>query len=449
MAGFQKQVKNSLKFRLSVALSVAILFTAVISCGLTFYFALDEAHELQDDTLTQIASVIHYNPDIQSSVQPLDSDNDSRVEVEFISANGSALQPRSFTFQLTPPIREGFQDVISGGKPYRVLVHRLSAMQLVAIGQQRDVRDEISFESALRTLIPLSLLLPVLLLVATDLIRKAFRPVSNLADEVHQRDERDLTPFTEDNIPDEIRPFVSGINKLLHKVDEAMQTQKRFIADAAHELRTPLTALSLQAERLSASAMSPEAQSRLNNLQQGLSRTKNLLDQLLLLAREQQNASHESHQPLHIPQLFREVIESLHPLAQEKNIDIGVLETDSASQQIITDKHTLIIVVKNLVENAIRYIPENGQIDLSVTVTPHEAVINIEDNGPGIAADERARVFDAFYRPEGMTQPGSGLGLSIVKACVNRLGGDVTLLPARQFPSGVLARIVLPLRSVR
>lgn len=100
-------------------------------------------------------------------------------------------------------------------------------------------------------------------------------------------------------------------------------------------------------------------------------------------------------------------------------------------------------------ENAIRYIPENGQIDLSVTVTPHEAVINIEDNGPGIAAAERTRVFDAFYRPEGMTQPGSGLGLSIVKACVTRLGGDIRLLPARQFPSGVLARIVLPLCSVR
>ena len=89
------------------------------------------------------------------------------------------------------------------------------------------------------------------------------------------------------------------------------------------------------------------------------------------------------------------------------------------------------------------------QIDLSVTVTPHEAVINIEDNGPGIAAAERTRVFDAFYRPEGMTQPGSGLGLSIVKACVTRLGGDIRLLPARQFPSGVLARIVLPLCSVR
>ena len=449
MAGFQKRVKNSLKFRLSVALSVAILFTAVISSGLTFYFALDEAHELQDATLTQIASVIQYNPDIQSPVQRLDSDDDSRVVLEFISANGSALHTSGPIFQLALPVREGFQDVNSGGEPYRVLVHRLSPTQLVAIGQQRDVRDEISFESALRTLIPLSLLLPVLLLVATDLIRKAFRPVSRLADEVHQRDERDLTPFTDDTIPDEIRPFVGGINKLLHKVDDAMQTQKRFIADAAHELRTPLTALSLQAERLSASEMSPEAHFRLNNLQQGLSRTKSLLDQLLLLAREQQRTPHESSQPLQITLLFREVIESLHPLALVKNIDIGVLETGSDSQWIITDKDTLTLAVKNLVENAIRYIPENGQIDLSVTVTPHEAVISIEDNGPGIAADERARVFDAFYRPEGMTQPGSGLGLSIVKACVTRLGGDVTLHPASQFPSGVLARIVLPLRFVR
>lgn len=449
MAGFKKRVKNSLKLRLSVALSAAILFTAVISCGLTFYFALDEAHELQDNTLTQIASVIHNNPDVHQPVQRLAGDNDSRVVVEFIATDGSALQAREPVFQLSHPVREGFQDLKSHDVGYRVLVRRLSPAVLIAIGQQRDVRDEISFESALRTLIPLILLLPVLLLVATDLIRKAFRPVLRLADEVHQRDERDLTPFAEDNIPDEIRPFVSGINKLLHKVDDALQTQKRFIADAAHELRTPLTALSLQAERLTVSEMSPEAQSRLSSLQQGLSRTKNLLEQLLVLAREQQNIPQESSQPLHIPQLFREVIESLHPLALEKNIDIGVLETDSDSQPVFADKHTLTLAVKNLVENAIRYIPKNGQIDLSVTVTPHEAVMSIEDNGPGIATDERGRVFDAFYRPEGMTQPGSGLGLSIVKACILRLGGDVTLEPARQFSSGVLARIVLPLRSAR
>jgi two-component system OmpR family sensor kinase len=226
-----------------------------------------------------------------------------------------------------------------------------------------------------------------------------------------------------------------------------MQTQKRFIADAAHELRTPITALSLQAERLSGSELPPEARFRLNSLQQGLTRTKNLLDQLLLLAREQQNTPHESDGPLYLSQLFRDVIESLHPLALEKSIDIGVLNGAGDEPPLLTDRHTLCIAVKNLTENAIRYIPENGQIDLSFTMTPHDVVIEIEDNGPGISDDERARVFDAFYRPEGMEQSGSGLGLSIVQACITRLGGDVSLHPARKFPSGVLARLVLPRRT--
>ncbi|MGX2008721.1 histidine kinase dimerization/phospho-acceptor domain-containing protein, partial [Enterobacter asburiae] len=114
--------------------------------------------------------------------------------------------------------------------------------------------------------------LPVLLLVTTDLIKKSFRPVLNLAAGVYRRDERDLTPLRDDNIPDEIRPFVESINRLLHKVNNTIQAQKRFIADAAHELRTPLTALSLQAERLSGSDMSAEARERLAALRLGLTR---------------------------------------------------------------------------------------------------------------------------------------------------------------------------------
>lgn len=141
MAGVEKRMKNSLKLRLSVALSVAILFTAVISCGLTFYFALDEAHELQDNTLTQIASVIRYNPDAQAPLQPLDGDNDSRVVVEFISANGHSLQTRGPVFQREAPVREGFQDLQASGEPYRVLVHRLSPTVRVAVGQLHPARQ--------------------------------------------------------------------------------------------------------------------------------------------------------------------------------------------------------------------------------------------------------------------------------------------------------------------
>lgn len=449
MASGKRQLSTSLKFRLSLALSAAILVTALLSCGLTFYLALDEAHELQDDTLSQVAHLINDAPNLlpglNKTAQRMEGDSDAALLIQFIGNDGTRRGDQAF--QLALPLTEGFQDVESGTQRFRVLVHRLNAQMLVAVGQETDVRNEIAFDSALRTLIPLSLLLPVLLLMATTLIRHSFRPVQLLAKEVDQRSEQDLTPFTPQGIPDEIEPFITGINKLLNKVDTAMQTQKRFIADAAHELRTPLTALSLQAERLAGSEMSTEAQHRLAVLQQGLARAKGLQEQLLALAREQQSPRQRHDAPVAVSVLFREVIESLHPLAAEKNIDIGVVRPSASEKPLSTDRQTLYTALKNITENAIRYIPQYGQIDLSVTFRSNQAVIDIEDNGPGIAEAERERVFDAFYRPEGMPVPGSGLGLSIVRACVTRLGGEVFLLPASHFASGLLVRIVLPLNG--
>ncbi|HEY2452971.1 MAG TPA: ATP-binding protein [Scandinavium sp.] len=440
-------MKNSIQLRLSITLSIAIIVTAIFSGGLTFYLALDEAHELQDDTLSQIAHVMKYTPSqngvLNKTVQRMEGDADARISMEFIASTGATLAESDLSFNLPRPVADGFQDAIANGRRYRVLVHSLTPQTQVVIGQLTEAREEIAFESALRTLIPLLFLLPVLLLVATDFIRKSFRPVLRLADEVHQRDEHDLTPFAEAHIPDEIRPFVGGINKLLHKVDGAMQAQQRFIADAAHELRTPFTALSLQAERLSEADMPPDAHHRLALLRQGLSRNKNLLEQLLTLARAQLAPQEKPSEPLLVSSLFREVIEAVYPLAEAKCIDIGLVASDEPERRLLTDKNTLYIALKNLTENAIRYIPESSQIDMTVRFTEHEAIIEIEDNGPGIDGSERERVFAAFYRPEGMTEPGSGLGLSIVKVSVERLGGKITLHPAQHFSSGLLARIVL------
>jgi two-component system OmpR family sensor kinase len=440
-------MKHSIQLRLSITLSIAIIVTAIFSGGLTFYLALDEAHELQDDTLSQIAHVMKYTPSqngvLNKTVQRMEGDADARISMEFIASTGATLAESDLSFNLPRPVADGFQDAIANGRRYRVLVHSLTPQTQVVIGQLTEAREEIAFESALRTLIPLLFLLPVLLLVATDFIRKSFRPVLRLADEVHQRDEHDLTPFAEAHIPDEIRPFVGGINKLLHKVDGAMQAQQRFIADAAHELRTPFTALSLQAERLSEADMPPDAHHRLALLRQGLSRNKNLLEQLLTLARAQLAPQETPSEPLLVSSLFREVIEAVYPLAEAKCIDIGLVASDKPERRLLTDKNTLSIALKNLTENAIRYIPESSQIDMTVRFTEHEAIIEIEDNGPGIDDSERERVFAAFYRPEGMTEPGSGLGLSIVKVSVERLGGKITLHPAQHFSSGLLARIVL------
>lgn len=243
MAGFKKRMKTSVQLRLSLALGIAILLTAVISGGITFYLALDEARELQDDTLKQIAYVTKspgHNalPEIKGQKRA-DEDSDGKILVEYLTVSGTQNDDTGITFHLPAPVREGFQNATITGVQYRVLVHRLTPEQFVIVGQQTEVRDEIAFASALRTLIPFILLLPVLLLVTTDLIKKSFRPVLNLAAGVYRRDERDLTPLRDDNIPDEIRPFVESINRLLHKVNNTIQAQKRFIADAAHELRTP------------------------------------------------------------------------------------------------------------------------------------------------------------------------------------------------------------------
>lgn len=443
-------MRKSVQYRLSASLFTTIFFMGLLSGSLTFMMALDEAHELQDNTLNEIARMLRFSPEKENIpnllAQSMEGDKEAKIVVEYRTPSRQVIPASDIHFDLPDNINDGFQDVQSGDNRYRILVHQLSPQFTVVIGQRSDVRDEIAFDSALRSLIPFSLLLPVLLFIAWNTIRKSFIPLRRLAKEVTSRNESNLTPIDDATIPDEIQPFVASINKLLGKVDSVVQTQKRFIADAAHELRTPLTALSLQAERLSGSEMSEEARKRLAILRKGLDREKTLLEQLLSLAREQQNNHEITRESVSVTHLFREIIETVLPLAVEKCIDIGVVNRADTSENLMiqAEKNTLYTALKNITENAIRYIPEHGQIDLSVRNADNNIVIEVEDNGPGIAAEEREKAFEAFYRLGGNTQPGSGLGLSIVKTCVTRLGGSISLTGATHFTTGLLVRICIP-----
>lgn len=449
MAGDEAKMRYSIQRRLSVALSLAILLTAAVSCALTFWLALDEAHELQDDTLSQIAHVVSYAPmddgTLNRTARRMEDNNDVSIYIDYLSPSGQSLPGSTIRFQLPVSVKDGFQDISVRGQGYRILIHSLSPDRRVVIGQRTEVRNEIAFDSAVRTLIPLALLLPLLLLLASTLTRRYFAPLHRLAGEVSRRSEHDLAPFNDEVIPQEMMPFVDEINTLLQRIDGAVQAQKRFIADAAHELRTPVTALSLQAERLGDAPMSPEAHSRLDTLRQGLKRTKVLLEQLLSLARTQQNPTPQEWTTFLLSDLLREVMESLWPLAAEKNIDIGVAELPLPERQMVTDKNALRMALKNLLENAIRYIPEAGQVDIRVRLTTEATLVEVEDNGPGIDEAQSEQLFEPFWRPEGTQPPGSGLGLSIVKACVKRMGGTVALCPVKHFPSGLRVRICLPI----
>jgi two-component system OmpR family sensor kinase len=307
---------------------------------------------------------------------------------------------------------------------YRVLIRTLPTGERIAVAQETGMRDEIARNSALLTVLPFLILVPVLLLIVANLVRQMFRPIATLSREVDRRGDHELYPLPDDQLPAEVRPFVVAINRMLARVSQAMEMQRRFIADAAHELRSPMTALSLQADRLDHAEMSDSARTRLATLRRGIERSRGLLEQLLSLARVQ-SASAPATEAVSVRHVFRQVLEDLMPLADSRHIDIGVVgETDA---QVLIREVDLIALMKNLVDNAIRYTPEHGRVDLSVEISADTVEMAVTDSGPGITAEERGRIFDPFYRIPGNEAPGSGLGLSIVSAIAERAGAVVTI----------------------
>ncbi|PCR95780.1 two-component sensor histidine kinase [Pseudomonas fluorescens] len=429
MDGFKRRLRDSVQLRLSVTLSLAILIVALLAAVFAFVSALDEAHEMQDESLRQVAALfdrqqmtLHY-----PAAQAVDDDNEeSRVIVQYLAdgsqavGNDDALLPLPFPTTLS----DGLSTLRVAGEDFRVLVKTTARDERIVVAQETGVRDKEARESAWRSLLPFLILFPVLLLVVGDLVRKMFRPIAMLSADIDQRDEQALHPIDESHVPSEIRPFVVAINRLLARVAQSVDNQRRFVADAAHELRSPMTALSLQAERLAATEMPAAARERLLPLSRGIERSRNLIDQLLSLAAAQSNSS-AAPSTVSVLHIYRRILEDLLPLADRKNIDIGVESSEDV--QVSINETDLLILIRNLVDNAIRYTPPGGRIDLSVKREQATVVLQVSDTGPGIAVEEQARVFDPFYRSLGTDESGSGLGLSIVKAIADRTGLKVDL----------------------
>ncbi len=439
MDGFKERLRESIQLRLSLWLSVAIVAVAIVAGSFSFVAAYDDANELQDGTLTQVAALVG------KQLTYISSTNDAAAELDpelrlIVQRLGDGAANNPSALELPDNLEDGLQTVQLQQLSYRVLVQKLVGGR-IAVSQETTVRDEIARDSALRTALPLLIMVPVLLLLVGNLVPRLLKPVTRIAGEIDTRTEVDLHPIQAAHVPTEIRPFVTAINRLLQRVADSLELQRRFVADASHELRSPMAALSLQAEMLGNAEMSVEAKARLVRLRQGIDRGRALLDQLLSLARAQSGktapAAHIS-----VQRLYRRVVEDLMPLAEAKDIDMGVANANDA--WVKADEMDLLAIVKNLVDNAIRYTPDGGRIDLSVTDGPTEVVLEVEDSGVGIPESERARVLDPFYRVLGSEQTGSGLGLSIVKTIVERLKGCVELGNSTQFSQGLKARIVLP-----
>jgi len=412
---------------------------AAIVCGAFSYAsAFDEARELQDDVLRQVADTFDRHrvrpaADSVADSHGQDGEDAPRVWVQFLSGSSYDLKGLPFQQALAP----GMHTVKFRHGEYQVFVKALSTGEMLAVSQDAAFRDGIARASAMRTLMPFLLLMPLLLLLVTVLVRRGFRPVSALAASIDARSEIDLRPIEDQGLAKEIRPFVTAINRMLRRVSGAMETQRRFVADAAHELRSPLAAISLQAERLATSELSDEAHLRLRDLRGGIERSRHLLEQLLTLARAEAVPVSKAER-VSVAGLLRELVEDMLLQAEDREIDLGVV---GAAGEVAVSKSELKIILKNLVDNAIRYTPKGGRVDLSATLADGGVLISVQDNGPGIPANERERVFDAFYRGiEGGQTSGAGLGLAIVRTFASRIGAQVRLAEV-QDGQGLIASV--------
>lgn len=424
MDGGQMQLSRSLQFRLSAWLTLVIAGMALAAGVFSFASALREANELQDDQLRQIAAVVRrQHVPLTQLADPRDTsdlDPESLVVLQTLGTpTGLTARQTEAMVAFPADMADGVQTVSVNQQDWRVVVETLEPGARIVVGQRTSVRDGIARDSAVRTLLPFAVLIPVLLVLVGGLIRAMLKPVRNLAQDIDQRPHDDLREVSRDEIPSELLPFVVAINRLLLRVAQSMAVQRRFLADAAHELRTPLTALTLQSELLGAAELSGPASERLGVLQNGLKRSRQLLDQLLALARAQ-DTPQQALQPLSVRAVFMQVAEDFMPLALAKKIDLGMVgEQDHTVLATAIDMRTL---VGNLVDNAIRYTPAGGRVDLSVRRLQGTTELLVADTGPGIAEAERARVLDPFYRVLGHEETGSGLGLSIVQTIVQRMG---------------------------
>lgn len=449
MDGFKRRLSKSVQFRLSFWLSIAVLMVAAVAGTIAFFSAYDETHEFQDEVLLQIAALFdheHLPKERLGNVNRGDDyDEELSIIVQYLSehrihdAREGNVNKKHVSFP--EDLTDGLHTVMADDKEYRVRVKTTDKGERIAIAQETSVRDEVARHIALLTVLPFIILVPFLLWVLAKLVRIVFQPITDLAAEIDVRREQELHPLTTIDIPIEIRPFILAINRLLSRVDQSMETQRRFVEDAAHELRSPLTALLLQADRLADAEMSEQARARLVVLHQGIERGRNLLNQLLALARVQ-SAPLAPNNSVSVLAIYRRVLEDLMPLAEAKHIDIGVMEGKDA--RVFFGELDLIAVIKNLVDNSIRYTPEGGRIDLCLTIRGTHAVLQIKDSGPGIPIMEQERVFDPFYRVLGNDEIGSGLGLSIVKTITDRVGAEVHLaFSDEQAKSGLCVTVVM------
>ena len=438
----------SIRRRLLVLVLAAVTALWVITAVMSYVRTHHEIDELFDAQLAQSARVLlaqtsHDTDEIEIEYNEQFHKYEKKIAFQIWDKNDRLLL-RSDSAPLSPlsTAADGFSDTRIEGRPWRIFSHWDARHELqIQVGERHDVRNGLAQGIALQLLYPVLFALPVLAFLIWVSIGQGLSPVKRVARDVAQRAPQHLAALDTTHVPQEIRPLTDALNGLFARLEQAFEHERQFTADAAHELRTPLAALKTQAQVAQRATDGATRQHALDQLVQGVDRATHLVEQLLTLARLDPEQGLKKREPVDLHGLAVSVLGQLAPEAIAKNIDLSLMESPPIN--VAGDAGALGVLLRNLVDNAIRYTPQDGKVTVEILLQAGLAVLRVTDSGPGIPEEERGRVFERFYRGLGTRAAGSGLGLSIARR-IAELHGAVVALDTPENGVGLRVTVSFP-----
>jgi len=420
----------------------ALMLGSVLIALVTYVVTLDEMNEVFDADLKNVAqSVGHYHRSAYGSarqddvVLPVRNDPPKDVEIVTVTWTSDGLRVYSSDPRAKVPFsnQEGLSRPVIAGEGW-IVYSSVGPGGVTQAAQRVAQRHQMAAESGAKVFPPMFILIVVVGGLLVYGLRRGMRPLDKAARDVAAKSAQSLAPIADSAVPREIKPLVRSINDLLGRLASSFSAQRRFLADAAHELRTPITALRLQLALLRQSTDSPTREGALQELEKGIARSQRLIQQLMAVARSGPDGEAPRLTSVDLDELVRSTVVAFSLQADQAGIDLGARADQGAV--VRADADQLQVLLNNLVENALRYTPRGGLVDVEADTHDGQTRLRVIDSGPGIPESERQRVFDRFYRgPNAQAErgEGSGLGLGIVRAIAERHAAQVGLYTA---PSG-------------
>ena len=456
-------MKKSIRLRLIIFLGGMLIIAWGGIAASSIYSARKEVQELFDAHLAQSARVLYSLIQHEMSASSVEGENIQPIDMN-LSAPGHFYEGKIsfrvrdkdgkswFVTQNAPELVinndiSGFANIQTDNQRWRVFIMRDNVLNFsIEVAQSYQIRNELIMEITRQVIWPFIILVPLLMFMIWISVGRSLRPLQAVADEVQHRNPQNLEEVDLTNVPAEVLPLFLSLNDLLVRLKKALSNERGFTSDAAHELRTPLAGIKAQAQVALRASNETEKNTALRHIILGIDNTTHLVRQMLMLARLDPDIPNRKFNPQDLSSILTEVAADVASLAVEKGVELEVREADG-KMMVEGLAEALSVLIRNLLDNAVRYTPPGGWVKAGISRSPDGLVLKISDSGPGIAEQDKDRIFDRFYRGLGTGQTGSGLGLSIVQRVVDLHNAKIEFQTGSGKGKGVMVKVTFPVKS--